>query len=232
MQKSKLSILISVLFLTFSFNSFAQTDSTQIDLSGKWALQFGISENFTLTNFQGGTISAKYHFNNNSALRFGVTLSQSNSDDENSITQIYPDTTYINSEASSYSNYQIRFSLQYIKYSKPINSIAMFYGGGVNYFTQPQERERLTEYIEPVESDYVDNSNHGFGVSILIGVEWFVRSNMGITAEYGAGYQYSVSESINGIYDITRDIKRNSKTTRTRYAFVPSSVKFGVSIYF
>ena len=38
-----------------------------------WAIQFGISSNFTLTNFDGMALSVKRQFSKNLALRFGVT---------------------------------------------------------------------------------------------------------------------------------------------------------------
>jgi len=232
MPKTNQFISISILLFSFTFSSFAQTDTTKIDLAGKFALQFQITDNFTLSSFQGGTFSGKYHFSNNSALRLGVTLSQSNIDEEYSETNVYPDITNIGSTENNYSNYQISFSLQYIDYLKTINSIAMFYGGGVNYFTSPQNRESSAKYEVPTVSNSADYNNYGFGVSLLIGVEWFVRSNMGITAEYGTGYQYSAYEKVNVNEDIINDISRNSKSTQTRYGFSPSSVRFGISIYF
>ena len=232
MQKLKFSILISVLFLTFTSNYFAQTDSTKIDLEGKWALQFGISENFTLSSFQGGTISAKYHFTNNSALRFGVTLYHSNLDREYTETSVYPDTTFNSIYEDNYARYQIQFTLQYISYIETINSISMFYGGGINYFTSPDNRESSSERKVPIESSSLDYSNYGFGVNLLIGVEWFVRSNMGITAEYGSGYQYSLYEQVQVQDDIINDVRQNTRKTQTRYGLSSSTVKFGVSIYF
>ncbi len=66
----------ALLTLVFSTGLLrGQTDSTDADNSiaeGVWALQFSISNNFTLTPFKGTMLSAKYHLSTTNAIRFGV----------------------------------------------------------------------------------------------------------------------------------------------------------------
>mgnify|MGYP001432931219 CR=1 FL=1 len=231
MQKAKLSIFTFILLLTFISNLFAQEDNSQIDLTNKYALQFGISSNFTLSSFQGSTISAKYHFNNNSALRLGVTLSQSEIDQKFTATNEYPDTLYNSFDNDYSSSQQIYISLHYIRYLKTYNSIAMYYGGGINYFTAPRNIESSSSN-QSREASTINYTNFGVGISALIGVEWFVRSNMGITAEYGLGYEYSIYEKEEIYYDNLHDNIFRYKTDRTNHNFTPSVVRFGLSVYF
>jgi len=58
---SNIRILLSILFLILiSISSTYSQSSSDLDsLEGKFALQFQISEDFTLTNFQGTNFSGK-----------------------------------------------------------------------------------------------------------------------------------------------------------------------------
>ncbi|MGB5288021.1 MAG: hypothetical protein WBN42_05990, partial [Ignavibacteriaceae bacterium] len=68
---SNIRILLSFLFFFQLFMStvFSQSSSNLDSLDGKFALQFQISDNFKLSNFQGTTFSGKYHFGKMDAIR-------------------------------------------------------------------------------------------------------------------------------------------------------------------
>ena len=184
MQKSKISILVSILVFTFTFNLLAQTDEKPLDLSGKWALQFQIDRYFTLSDFQGGTISGKYHFSNSSALRFGVTLGYEAKDVNIYSKEVYSDTTEIEEYDGDISSSTIQLNLQYLHYLEVQNSISAYFGAGIYYLMSP-ESENITDYR------IYDFERSSYGLNLLIGVEWFVRSNIGIHAEYGVGFGYT-----------------------------------------
>ena len=225
MQKAKLSILISILLLTFTLNSFAQTDSSQIDLKGKWALQFQITSGFTLNEFQGGTFSGKYHFTNNSAIRFGLTSRYVSKDNELSQTIIYPDTTSKSDHDGELSSNAIEIALQYLHYFEMSNSISAFCGAGLNYYTSPYSNELKDLKVET-------KTNFGYGLNLLMGVEWFVRSNIGINAEYGIRFGYSYEEYASERTYSYNDEKRLSYSKSSGFALYSPRVKFGLSIYF
>lgn len=79
-----------LVFCTGFGTVYAQTDELpKIDtknslLKGAWALQFQINNNFSVSSFQGSTLSAKRHFSNKKAMRFGVSLSGSISEQDQS----------------------------------------------------------------------------------------------------------------------------------------------------
>ncbi|MBU0473195.1 MAG: outer membrane beta-barrel protein [Bacteroidetes bacterium] len=226
MRKTNQFILISILLFTFTFSSFAQTDTTKIDLAGKFALQFQISENFTLSSFQGGTFSGKYHLSNNSALRLGFSLYHNN--DERMADDNYPspDTTF-NNRLNNNST-RVEVLLQYLQYANISNSISMFYGGGINYSSSLNNNKEYQKEL----SRFLEQSYYQVGINLLIGVEWFVRSNIGISAEYESGFSYSKNEIFYKKISETSDDKDGEKEERTMYRFSPNSVKFGLSIYF
>ncbi len=235
MLKTKFLLFISILLLTFSFNSFAQTDSSKIDLEGKWALQFGISRNFTLNSFQGATFSGKYHFTNNSALRIGITVFGHSTKSNNNKNNYNADTLYSSSkEESTVNDNWISIQFQYLYYAKMTNSISAYFGAGV------QSSRRFVSQYSNTEEIYMSDENfsyrskelsaYGLGADILIGVEWFVRSNIGILAEYSSGFNYEhrESEAPKNKNDAEYYYENKSDT----YSFSPHGVKFGVSIYF
>jgi hypothetical protein len=71
------SILLTLVFFS-QMNSpgVAQNQEANHSLErSTWSLQFQISNNFTLSSFQGSVISAKYHFSKQRAFRFGSAIS-------------------------------------------------------------------------------------------------------------------------------------------------------------
>jgi len=233
MQKTKFSFFISILVFALSLNSFAQTNEKPINLKGKWALQFQIDRYFTLSEFQGGTISGKYHLNNSSAIRFGARINTTSDDSEGSLTMGLPDTTMSSSRNSTTSYQSIMFLAEYLHYSAISDNIAMYLGAGVNYSTNPRTVEET--YIDnnttssPTMTDEVEWTE--YGVQLLIGVEWFVRSNIGLTAEYSSRY-YSAEREATSTFD-DGDGSVMTETYNSSYSgFDYDYVKFGVSIYF
>ncbi|MDA3860891.1 MAG: outer membrane beta-barrel protein [Melioribacteraceae bacterium] len=227
MQNAKLLVFILILFFTLSVSSFAQAEKEQKnDLSGKYALQFQIDHYFTLSNFQGGTISGKYHCNNNSALRFGVTLGYEARDIELGSTDVRSDTTIIEDFNGEISSSTIQLSIQYLYYFEINNSIAPFLGVGVNYLMQPDTEDIIDYRISKYEQS-------GYGIDFLIGVEWFVRTNIGIHAEYGAGFGYNSYEysSERPSYYVENEMNKNYDKS-SGFELSSNYVKFGVSIYF
>ena len=61
------------LFFILLIVATTNAQSSYLDsLDGKYALQFQISENFTLSDFQGTTLSGKYQTGKRTAIRLGV----------------------------------------------------------------------------------------------------------------------------------------------------------------
>ena len=72
-----MGIIISFLFLgTLNAQESQNSDTTFINSlkPGTWSVQFGISSNFTLTNYNGYNISLKRHSTDRQAWRLGIQL--------------------------------------------------------------------------------------------------------------------------------------------------------------
>ncbi len=113
----------------------------------------------------------------------------------------------------------------------------MFVGTGLAFQTSPSY-ERTVYDNNSLRKISVNNSD--YGVDLIIGVEWFVRSNIGISAEYNSGYLYSKSTLTNTLYEeenLADEINEENylqrvTDTRTTSSFSNHRVKFGTSVYF
>lgn len=210
-------------------NLFAQ-DSTfqQIDLTGKYALQFQIAENFRLTSFNGTVISGKYNFTSSLALRLGVSISS----EKIEVNQTRYDS--INSSSTSGENdisgYSINIKSQLLFSNPIIDDISFYYGGGflLSYYFNKQNDEGKPDSI--LASYNSTNSGFGYGFEAVAGVEWFVKSNISLSGEYGINFIHTNTES---------EQKTKSKVQNSSYKISLSEtrtygsyVRLGLSVYF
>jgi len=224
---SNFRILYSLLlFFLFSVPStYSQSTSYLDSLDGKFALQFQISDNFNLTNFQGTTFSGKYHFGKMDAIRAGLSIDFGNSDADAETNQF--DSVNV-AEANSSSNYfSITLKTQYIRYFVETDNIA-FYGGTGPFVTYSTSSNESTTTGTPSDKHLKDTSNNFvLGVDFIAGVEWFFTKNMSLSAEYGFNFSYrsrtSEREIDNGLY---------SDSNQKLYSFSGNDINFGISVYF
>jgi len=183
---------------------------------GKYALQFQIGQNFNLTSFQGATISGKYNFSEQDAVRLGVTIN-TNSQDNN---YLYNNSTWnqtaSNSSSTTDNNYML--SAQYLRNNYYDGSIVFYYGGGPNisYAFNLNTTFAYGSGTRSADTKWI------YGLTGLAGVEWYFIKNMSLSAEYGITFNY-YDEVISGG-------GQENRIKGTQY--VPNSVKFGLSVYF
>lgn len=231
---------ISILLTLLTANLLAQEkEKSELPLKeGTWALQFGIAPNFTLTSFQGGVISAKFHNSDNTAIRFGIGVGHSQKDFEGN-------SNYYENEATNVanldgfdkrSNYYI--NCQYLWNSNINESFSLFYGFGPTVGFSIRDNENKEFYTWNKSSHFRKNRNNEWAVGLIcaLGVEWFVNSNISIGAEYG----FKATYNWGGIYTKEIDYDEDQNITRdwdsdkdyTGFNVGGSRVLFGVSIYF
>jgi hypothetical protein len=237
LYKSSFVIVLSLILLT-SIKLNAQTEEKDNSLeAGKWALQFQINNNFTLSSFQGAIISAKYHFADSKAIRFGIGGNYSFNEVNTGNSQ---DTafSYYGKENDT-RNYSISIYTQYLSYVNPDKEVLLFWGIGpiIQYekSTLNQTSQDSNSYIS-TKSDVAYNSHiWGFGATAVLGVEWFAGKSFSLHAEYGTILLYNWGENIQNTTNQSsqyREINVNSSQNNRRWGFGPSSVKFGLSVYF
>ncbi len=221
-----LKIYFTFLFalLVFVSTGFSQGTSYLDSLDGKFALQFQINENFRLSNFQGSTLSGKYHFSTRDAIRLGLSISFSDSDGEVSSNAL--DTINVITNTIDNSSYGITVNTQYIRYIKGTDDISFFVGGGpfIVYSTSTSNREIREK--QPVEKYKSTRDSYTFGIDLLLGVEWWFHKYMSLSAEYGMKFMYSSRETINELGVVRRKLSENF------FRITANSINFGITVYF
>ena len=141
--KSKINVLVSLLCFCAIFisTSFSQNISYLDSLDGKFALQFQINENFSLSDFQGTVLSGKYHFSSRDAVRLGVSLDFGDSESKTEVTRL--DTAQIDNADQDRNQFGVTINTQYIHYIVTTEDISFFSGIGpfLYYFNQTTQRD-------------------------------------------------------------------------------------------
>jgi len=193
-------------------------------LDGKFALQFQINRDFQLSDFQGSTLSGKYHFNTRDAVRLGITLELSDAELEISSNLI--DTTNVSTSNIDNSSFGITINTQYIRYIKGTDDIAFFIGGGpfITYSTTTSNGEIREK--DPVEKLKRSDDFYSLGVDMLLGIEWWFHKYMSLSAEYGMKFMYRSRESM-----VEQGVLRR-ESTDNYFRITANSINFGITVYF
>jgi hypothetical protein len=182
--------------------AYAQSDDAP-DVEDRWALQFQITDNVTLGDFQGALISAKRQCSARHAFRFGVNLGAS-------VTRIDEDRDALPDSERDQNRQSINATAQWIRYPVHEGAIRAYWGLGptIGFSRRGGDSDEL--------------GLNGGAISAL-GVEWFVHSRLSLSAEYRAGLSYRY---------FRRDQGLEETTTRHQVSLGSRSVLFGVSVYF
>ncbi len=210
--------LIAILILFSAFTSSQAQDTTS--LAGKYALQFQVSQNFTLSNFLGSVISGKYHFTNESAVRVGLGLSASMN---NQTSGQESQSGVLESNAQS-----IDLTTQYMITPVISENVRFYFGAGPKLGLNYSKYDNVTNPSNHSQtSEKASTKGYSVGVLCSAGVEWFFMNRMSLCAEYGLTYVYSYSK-INRNYN--KSVSTEQKTYN--YSFNGNDVRFGLSVYF
>ena len=193
--------------------------------AGAWALQFRITGNFSLSDFQGAALSGKYHATSTSAIRLGFSASGGVSDreqtsfsessgrllDDPAPGQESEETRESNRDETAYS---LGLDGQYVTYINPDGRVKLFGGIGptIRYqhddandsdFQLDESGDRLDVRItETTTRD--DRDTWTFGGLALLGGEWFASPHISLSAEYGLSVEYFRTS-----HDQTVELNRN-----------------------
>jgi hypothetical protein len=207
-------VFISLLIYFLSVSNINAQTSYLDSLDGKFALQFQISENFTLTDFQGAILSGKYHLSNRSAVRLGLSMKFSDSDAEASFIEF---DSLLNNKTISSSLFGFGINAQYLYYLQVWDVIGFYSGIGpfINY-----------EFREITSEDYSKGEDLSIGLDAIAGVEWSFIKFMSFSAEYGFQFYYFYRTSN------SKSNNSTSEATVKSWIFSADQVKFGISVYF
>ncbi len=196
----------------------AQDEALNSLYDGAWAVQFRISENFTLSTFSGSIISIKRHYSERSALRAGLSLSLAALDAQSD--RELTDTTITSNHDSN--AYSVRLELQYMRYTNPQGRLSPYWGVGplVGYGDSSSK--------DSFGGDTFKRDSRAWELGLIgsLGVEWFPARYIGLHAEYGLSFTYNNQKD-------TRKSPSGVQTDKsTVWRFGGEGVLFGLSIYF
>jgi hypothetical protein len=244
MKQRNCGLTIALLVLISSMGHSQQGEQRNSLVEGAWALQFQITNNFTLSSFQGAVISGKYHLTPNSAVRLGVSLNGEFSDGNNASTSVTADTIRLgNSRIESNNGQVIIVTGQYLFYPAPESDVNVFVGVGpfIQYNRNHLEREQKNVSspfgFASVTVSSADAHTWGLGATGLLGVEWFAAKSLSLHAEYGVSLQYQWSTQASSTVETPTDplypvLRMAADYSRRTWVFNGTSVKFGLSVYF
>ncbi len=245
-MKLSISKSFSTILIIFIFSisiKAQQPDSSKQKITslqkGSWSLQFAYNNYLGFDSFKGGNISAKYHFTENSALRFGVNLNLKTNKQNLSNNTILNDTSS-NSDLFFFDkkNDFINISIvtDYVFYITTKKHINLFLSGGVIFGIGYSKEDTKNAFgtldsIDVIGDRKINTSN--IGINFSIGAEWFMTPNFSIHGEYqtSAIYQYSKS-NITATKFGNRGNIQLIETVDKSFGFSPGNLLVGVSLYF
>ena len=233
-MKTKLVILV-LIFVLFSFVQ-GQENCDSLKIFKKHSLQFGV-RTLSLTNFSGALISYKYHFNDESAIRFGVNARIEKSKNESIRDYSFYDTSYIEQDLENIFS-SIQINIQYLKYINAESEIKVFYGIGpqIEIDMYDFDTDKIYTYgnYNQYDKKRIDD-RFRFGLRGSIGTEWFFQNNLSLHAEYGFfAYYFIEKEQRITIREYTNEPLRYNESKRdiSGWGFSNTSALFGLSVYF
>jgi len=219
MRIGRILVVATMLVVLATSASVLATDSEAAKEAlkkGSWSLQFGVSQNFTLTQFEGATISVKRHYSPNSALRAGITTNLSHNTQKDLRTK---KELYVN-------KLDMNVSLEYLYYFTPGRRVTAFVGSGPR-FGLARHTQELQQPSVVTSSNRNESTEWNLGANLLFGAEWFVTHGIALFAEYDIsfGYTSKVNKASNSNNGLTGQLESRD------YSLTSRGVRMGLSVY-
>jgi hypothetical protein len=236
-------------FIAMCFGCLSLFAQDSISVIGKfieghpWTMDFSISSNLTLSNFQGASISLGQFTSDYQKNRIGISTSVNCGTSDQSGNNLTSDVLTSQSKQNSESNrYSIQVIFQRLTYATPNAHTSLYYGIG------PLMGIGWNKNTSSSSSNYVSGSqnwsssdgtgtNYSLGVLGSLGVEWFFSEHMSLHAEYGLTvlYTWSKSESTSSSFYLNpgstySSSKSNSSSKSSGWSLTGQSVLFGLSV--
>ncbi len=200
---------------------------------GRWSLRFALD----LGGYGSGTLSAKRHFSDHSAVQLDLTATiGSNRGSNNFLSQ--NETTELNDTENSSDREQFTVRTAYVLYPRPGGRTAVYFSAGPFVSFDHSHDDQVIEATAPdrVEYDTGRNSTWSVGALTRIGFEWFFLSKLSLGTEYGVAAAYSHSSSVDtnqGVIVSSGEpfLHRYDRTNRA-FSLYTTQLGFGMTYYF
>lgn len=223
------SLILFVLFINFSF---AQDSSNTKRNEFKHGIQFQIRSLLELTNYNGYTFSYRYCINEKSGLRVSFLLAVDETDYE---TTQQLDSISIN-PTEIYDAKNFKVSVQYLHNILDYKDFSLILGAGpfISYSNYESSDEYLSSnYI----SKYFDkNKRTGYGLDLLLGVEYNPFENVVLSGEYGLSFSNEKSDfesfQKNVYHDGSPERIYKEAGVYDRFVIKGLGVNLGIAVFF
>ncbi|MBC8376833.1 MAG: hypothetical protein H8E26_12370 [FCB group bacterium] len=223
------------------------TSKVVLPQKGSQSLEFGFSGLFNISTYMGNIMALKKFSSPQRATRYAIGITVESYDMMGPGQDIYynpypSDSTVLSTtfdRTSIYTNQDISFRMQWLKYLEPQGNLSLLFGVGplVGYQTSKRETSE-----EPQEFDYGQSYQTNENVSTtlylglvpVVGVEWFVHKNISFHAEYYSDIKVGQKK----ITDSRSSVSSNGDWTKSDYDIfglyysVRGYARGGVSFFF
>lgn len=225
------------LFLFFLITSgllFSQTENEDASQANCYAIQFQVQENFKLTSFAGSTISLKRNLSETNSIRVGIGL-YSDIGDRNEESKFYSSSISQNNISQDISDFGLNLTALYLWNSIRKSHVSFYYGIGpsisYSYFKNQNRNENINSIsVETYENTLTQNV-FGFGVTGVLGIEWYVKDNISLLGEYGIYSGYSISKQKTENYQSVSSTRTTGDVDTNGFTLQSLGVKLGISVY-
>jgi opacity protein-like surface antigen len=222
MKKSIL--LASIVFFSFVFTVWGQTPNDKQEENHKFAILFQVNDFLSFSGFDGATFSGDYFISENSGVRMGISTNYLNA---NSTVDSFTGDTLNSSLTSDGKALKVAFSVIWIQSFYINKDIHLFGGGGLSY-AFASNTSTTPNLSNTTTADYSDNV---FGLPFVSGVEWFVKSNISLSLEYGVSFLYENEIREQKLTIPGQPISKNNSTIKS-YRLKTEGIKMGIAFYF
>jgi len=220
-MKSVTSLLL-LLLLSF-INNHAQ-ESTAIVYPvqpGHISVSISIERFSLMTNWSSimdATFTAKYHRDEKQAFRLLLLYKKTKSHEEQ--IKVFDRFSQIIFPAKGYA----QFSIEYLQYPRITDNVIFFLAAGPSLLVSYRNDGEKHQYFE--------HSTYGFGASGAIGMEYFVRANLSLMAEFALSFHFNMKYyNEYFIYD-SNNLPLASGYYSLKSTYLEPFVRFGMSFYF
>lgn len=238
-QSSRLFLAMLFLFSAM----FAQTDSTEVYNNslkkGSKSLQFRVTNNFTLSSFDGSDLSIKRHTSAKSAQRLGIgIIANFDSNDGGTINENGGIRSQ-DSDATS-SEFDISMNVLWLKYFSPDKRMSFYWGVGPSGgFTLDNGETTNTNTFQDasmsIRNVKTDRTSFSVGGDLVFGTEFFLHKKISLTAEYRSSNSFiriTEDRNVEETDSFGNESTQESNVGINRFSLGSSTAYLGLSAYF
>jgi hypothetical protein len=187
-----------------------------------------MGQNFTLSSFDGATLSIQRYTSAGGAWRLGVTLSGDVQQMKNAGSFGSDSIRRVGSSQNDINRQSLDLGLTRIVYPRPPSAVNFFCGIGPRF----SYGRSHTEITSTDARRVIGNAkNWTAGVGMVLGVQWFPYKAIGLSGEYGSSLVYRWQKAESRSLPDSGDEWGEEVTTNKGLSFGNGGVRLGISVY-